>query len=307
VVSPASSHNVDWIAADWGTSNLRIWALDAAGGIVVARSSDKGMGRLAPTEFEPALLELVDDLLRADRATRVIISGMAGARQGWIEAPYVMVPCMPASRSAVEAPTLDPRLSVRILPGLSQAVPPDVMRGEETQIAGFLASEPDFDGVACLPGTHTKWVRVRTGQVREFRTAMTGELFALLSQQSVLRHSMGQGWEEPAFLQAVNDAVSKPQKFAAALFAIRAGSLLAGLPPAAAKARLSGLLIGMELAATSDFWMDRPVVLIGDPQLSALYAAALRSQGAETLEADAETLTLEGLKAARRALNGETT
>jgi len=299
--------DVDWIAADWGTSNLRVWALDAAGRVLAARKSDKGMGGLSHEAFEPALLELVGDLLPEDHVTQVVISGMAGARQGWVEAPYAAVPCSPAGRPAVAAPVRDARLSVRILPGLSQAAPPDVMRGEETQIAGFLAGEPDFDGVACLPGTHTKWVRLRAGQVLEFRTAMTGELFALLSKQSVLRHSMGDGWDQEAFLEAVEDAFSNPQQVAAKLFAIRAGALLSGLPPDAAKARLSGLLIGMELAATGGLWTGRPVVLVGDPQLSALYAAALRRQGVEVQEADAETLTLEGLKAARRALDGDPT
>jgi 2-dehydro-3-deoxygalactonokinase len=90
--------------------------------------------------------------------------------------------------------TKDPRLRVSILPGLKQAVPPDVMRGEETQIAGFLAAAPGFDGVLCLPGTHAKWVQISAEEVVSFRTFMTGELFDLLSTQSVLRHSIaGEG------------------------------------------------------------------------------------------------------------------
>ena len=104
-----------------------------------------------------------------------------------------------------------------VLPGLSQARPADVMRGEETQIAGLLAADPGFDGVACLPGTHTKWARVSAGEVVSFRTCMTGELFALLSERSVLRHAVGgEGFEEAAFAEALSDAIARPEALAAA-------------------------------------------------------------------------------------------
>ena len=100
------------------------------------------------------------------------------------------------SCASTKPPTADPRLDVHILPGLSQAEPPDVMRGEETQIAGMLAATPDFDGLVCLPGTHTKWARVSEGRVTDFRTAMTGELFALVSGHSTLSSFTAEGWNE---------------------------------------------------------------------------------------------------------------
>ena len=126
---------------------------------------------------------------------------MAGARGAWIEAPYATVPCPPRPAAFTPPPTRDPRLAVRILPGLRQDEPPDVMRGEETQIAGLLAAEPGFDGVACLPGTHTKWCHVSAGEVVSFASYMTGEIFALLASQSVLRKTVApDGWSEPDFL-----------------------------------------------------------------------------------------------------------
>ena len=147
----------DWIAADWGTTHLRVWAMSGASQTDAA-GSDRGMGKLAPDQFEPALLDLIAPWL-GDGVTPVIACGMVGARQGWTEAGYGRVPCGALDAAPVRAPTADPRLAVWILPGLSQADPPDVMRGEETQIAGFLSLNPGFDGVICLPGTYSCMTR----------------------------------------------------------------------------------------------------------------------------------------------------
>jgi len=212
----------DWIAVDWGTSNLRVWAMGSDGRVLAEASSDDGMGKLAQDGFEPALLQLVEPWLA--KRPPILACGMVGSRQGWCEAPYRAVPCTPVDKSGlITAPTTDPRLSVRIAPGLKQASPADVMRGEETQIAGALHLMPGYDGVFCLPGTHSKWVHVSAGEVVSFQTFMTGEMFALLSEASVLRHGMlGGGWEDAAFDLAVSDALARPEKFGARLFALRA-------------------------------------------------------------------------------------
>ena len=292
----------DWIAVDWGTSNLRAWAM-GPNGVLASGSSDDGMGKLAKAEFEPALLRLIAPWLGAG-GVPVIACGMVGARQGWMEAPYRAVPCVPvASGELMLVPTADPRLQMMIAPGLSQAKPADVMRGEETQIAGALALLPKFDGVFCLPGTHSKWAHVSAGEVVSFQTFMTGEMFALLSQQSVLRHGMaGEGSDEAAFTQGLADAMQRPERISARLFTLRAEGLLDALSPAAARSRLSGLLIGLELAAAKPYWLGQRIALIGVEALSTRYAAALAAQGvvAETL--DATACTLAGLTAARGLL-----
>jgi 2-dehydro-3-deoxygalactonokinase len=300
--------HADWIAADWGTSNLRLWAIGPEGQVLTERASPDGMGKLTPDGFEPALLALVDDLLEPGRVTQVLICGMAGARQGWIEAPYTATPCPPASLSPILAKTSDPRLSVRILPGVSQCNPADVMRGEETQIAGLVASDPEFDGTLCLPGTHTKWVRVAGGQIMHFRTAMTGEMFALLSRQSVLRHSViSDDFSEAAFADGLAMSLSAPEGLLLDLFSIRPASLLNNTPPEAARARLSGLLIGSELAATRDYWQDLPVVVIGDAALSTRYVDALTRAGATARSNEHPALALNGLIAAHAHLSKELT
>lgn len=278
---------MSWLAVDWGTSRLRIWRDGAADTL---HETDQGMNALAPGDYAAILAPFA--------AETAIICGMAGARQGWREAPYAAVPCTP-----IHAPSAftSGSTTVHILPGLSQSSPADVMRGEETQIAGFLALNDGWDGVICLPGTHTKWAHVSAGEVVSFQTFMTGELFALLSDQSVLRHSLTLGQDHDAYLDAVQTALSKPAALAAQLFRLRAESLLHDLDPVAAHARASGLLIGAELAAAKPYWLGQQVAVIGTGPMADNYAAALAATGAAPARADATAVTLAGLTAAYEA------
>jgi 2-dehydro-3-deoxygalactonokinase len=290
-----------WIAVDWGTSNLRAWGIGADGEVIAEASSDRGMGKLDRSGFEPALLELVGDWLPHERKTLVIACGMVGARQGWIEVPYREAPCRPVFSDVIGAPqTGDPRLKVKVLAGIKQTKPdPDVMRGEETQIAGFLAENPGFEGTLCLPGTHTKWVRISAGEIVHFKTFMTGELFNLLTTQSVLRHSFGgAGWDKAEFTRNVKAVAADPNGFAARLFSIRAESLVLGLEGATAIARLSGMLIGSELASARDYWLDQNLTIVGNGPQSETYAEALLALGQSPRIADASHVTLAGLKSA---------
>lgn len=293
------SIDMKWIAVDWGTSHVRAWAMDAQNTPLEMFHSDKGMGKLTPDQYEDALVELMGGAL-PDRPLDVVICGMAGAKQGWSEAPYAQTPCLPPTADiATRVSVQKTNLNVYILPGVSQDQPADVMRGEETQIAGFMAANPQFDGVVCLPGTHTKWAHVSAGEIVSFRTFMTGETFALLSTQSVLRHSVGgDDWEPEIFGEAVGKAYGRPGSFAAQLFSLRAESLLHDLTPSQAKARLSGLLIGLELAGSKPYWLGQAIALVGANSLSTIYKDALALQGAEAAIVDAEAMTLAGLTAA---------
>lgn len=290
-----------WIAVDWGTSNLRCWALSAADQVLAEARSDRGMASLQPHEFEAALLDCIAPWLGDGPPLPVIACGMVGARQGWAEAPYSTVPCPPLTAQAcIAVACRDPRIKVRIVGGVAQHTPADVMRGEETQIAGLLAGSPAFAGVACLPGTHCKWVRIADGQIRHFRTFMTGELFNLLTIRSVLRFSVtSEAWDEAAFLAAVADAAARPDAVPGLLFPLRAASLLGDVAPSAARARLSGLLIGAELAAARDLWQDAPVVMIGADRLARAYCAAVTALGGDVSLREGTALTLAGLARAR--------
>jgi len=295
-----SKQRPNWIAVDWGTTNLRVWIVDENEQIAAHCTSVKNTGMRAPSAFEPALLEVISGYLSEDFITPVLICGMAGAREGWVDAGYLTTPCPPLdARQGVVAPTNDPRMRVRILPGVKQISPPDIMRGEETQIAGFLLKQPEFDGVMCLPGTHTKWVKISAKGIEHFQTFMTGELFTLLSKSSVLSHVIAaKGWHDAAFTEAVSKSLNDPGIPISQLFSLRAEALVGELAPVEARARLSGHLIGAELRACRAFWQGREIVVLGDEIIARAYYKALESQGVDLISVDADPMTLAGLKAA---------
>ncbi len=299
----------EWIAVDWGTSNLRVWIMGADNRPIAQTQSDRGMGGLQPNQFEPALMSLIGDFLPENNRVPVLCCGMVGSRQGWVEADYQAVPCAPPSAmTATRVIAQDPRIAVYVLPGVKQDSPADVMRGEETQIAGLLHHDPEFDGVVCLPGTHTKWAHISAKEIVSFRTFMTGELFSLLSKQSVLRHSVttqerGDGaWDDGAFETAIQDAMTSPQSMATYLFSIRARDLLTELSPASARARLSGLLIGMELAGARPYWLGQNVAIIGADANAELYRSGLLSVGLDATIVVSREMTLAGLISAYNTL-----
>lgn len=291
-----------FVAVDWGTTDFRLWVMDDGGQILNNTQGPFGMSRLKPDDFGRVLEESLNKL-GVDEEVPVVICGMAGAAQGWYEAPYLTAPTQLETlvQQALVVPKT--RRCIRILPGVKQMNPADVMRGEETQIAGYLAKDPNFFGTLCLPGTHSKWTQISAEEIVSFRTFMTGELFALLSTQSVLRHALDTSeWSEDDYLEALNDAMSAPQQLSARLFALRADGLLHGLSPTAVRSRLSGYLIGLELAGAKPYWLGLDVVVIGDPKLTPLYTRALKAQGVSCLSQNGDEMTQAGLKAAYRVL-----
>lgn len=314
------AHELAWIAVDWGSSNLRAWAVDAHGQIIADAGSDKGMLALTPDAYEAELERLVSPWLPASGQTDVVVCGMAGARQGWLEAAYLPVPTAlgKLSQGAVSPQLAGTRLRVHLLPGLSQTRSGgqhfDVMRGEETQLAGLVADKPDFSGLVCLPGTHAKWATLESGSVTEFTTYLTGELYQLLAGQSVLKHSVGSDdLADPACREAFTSAVVEinavPQAFSSRLFGLRAQDLLnSRLPSGSARsavlsARLSGLAIGLELSdACRAHPVDETIMLIGNPALCNRYRIALEALNHQSAHLDGDRAVLAGLRLAHRAL-----
>lgn len=297
---------IDWVAVDWGTSNLRAWALDSAGAVVASRSSPDGMSRLSREQYPGILASLLADVaVSAD----VLICGMAGARQGWIEASYIDAPAdlTTLERGAVVPEMPDDRLRPRILPGVCQRDigAEDVMRGEETQLLGLAALLPGFEGLVVMPGTHSKWAQLSGTRLERFSSAMTGELFDLLKTHSVLRHSLGGDLEgedrEVGFEAGLDLGLDRPQRLTATLFKVRAGALLSDRSPAWCAGFLSGLLIGAEIGGQRD-WVPGvgQVPLVGSVSLCALYQQAFARLGIDTRIVDATDATLAGLQAARR-------
>ena len=292
----------DWIAVDWGTSRMRA-ALVAADGEVRERAEPgPGMGSLKPHEFEPALLQAIHEWLGTE-PMEVLVCGMAGARQGWREAPYVEVPASLTALldGAVRVETKDRRIRVRIVPGLCVRDPaPDVMRGEETQLSGLLTTLGIADATVCLPGTHAKWARIENGRVVSFSTVMTGELHALLREHSILRHSVGTLRGDAAmapFDSAVRQAIASKGAVLPLLFGIRAASLLNDEDPDRNASRLSGLLVGADVATSLGAAAE--VHLIGSSELTKLYARAIHLAGATAHIHDGNALAVAGFHAMR--------
>lgn len=304
-------NNIDWVGVDWGTSHVRAWAMSKGGEVLARTSSKDGMGQLSSGEFEPALLALIGGWLSSDKIMPVIACGMVGSRQGWVEAPYNSTPCVPLPlQNLMRVNSKNSSLDVRLVPGLKQNEPADVMRGEETQITGVISHIKIYDGVICLPGTHSKWVKISDGKVERFTTFMTGELFSLLAKQSVLSHSIaierkggkdsdGQILDRDSFLSGVRIGLDNSGAFGASLFSIRAGSLISDLNPIEARAKLSGLLIGLELAGAQDYWEGQKIIVVAAPELVKYYGAALDMLGVSWHIGESETMTLAGLSVAR--------
>lgn len=292
---------------DWGTSNLRIWLTDSQGEVIGERQSAEGMGSLDQAAY-PAVLEGHLSALGAPSDLPVVVAGMAGARTGWREAPYVETPAplVGLFQHAVQPNGVS--RPVYILPGVCQREGGayDVMRGEETQLAGALEQGLD-NALFCLPGTHSKWALVEDGQVRRFSTVMTGELFQLISRQSILRLSVPEDGDAEAdpdiFDTAVAQALEPGFALTSVLFSIRAEGLLSQGGKVNPAARLSGLLIGAEIAAIRDDLLRHgKAYLIGTGKLTRLYARAIAKAGGEPVLLDGGLLVRRGLLASALSL-----
>lgn len=297
----------EWIAVDWGTSNLRAWGIDRDGYVLFSRASDDGMGRLARDDYPGVLRRLLGDAFEPGGGDiEVLICGMAGARQGWLEAPYLEVPAElgDLAGAAVMPPMPGTRFKPRILPGMCQRRgAEDVMRGEETQLLGIATLLPGFSGLVVMPGTHCKWVMLEGTRVERFSTAMTGEIYEVLRIHSVLRHSVGEadGGRDEGFAAGLEIGIEAPQRLTANLFRARAASLLSGNSPGWCAGYLSGLLIGAEIGGQRHWIGTGEVPLVGGGALCSLYAQGFAMIGASTRIVDAAEAVLAGLRAAHEA------
>jgi 2-dehydro-3-deoxygalactonokinase len=279
------------IAIDWGTSSLRCYRLDARANILESRASSYGILNVAPGQFPRVL----DEQIAGWNETPIVMSGMVGSRQGWVEAPYVECP---AGFDEIARGLKEVSWNKRrawIVPGvLCRGAVPDVMRGEEVQVLGV-----GQDGLFCLPGTHSKRVEVRNARIERFSTHMTGEVYAVLKQHSILGRMMEEGKPDPrAFGEGVRRS-GEAGGLLHQLFGVRAKGLVGELDGAASASYLSGLLIGHELRS----YDVRNVYLLGAPELVKLYARAAEALGIEThaLEPTAGTRALHRLGVMLRA------
>jgi len=285
------------LACDWGTTNLRAWTLDAAGAVVAEKDFSLGVSKLAPGEAASRFESEVRPGLDAT-GLPAILCGMIGSNLGWTTVPYADCPAGLADLAASLTVVAD---GVRIVPGLrcdGLAGAPDVMRGEETQVLGWLAQHPERRAgrhLVCHPGTHAKWVLVEDGRIARFVTAMTGELFAVLGRHSLLKS------EAPADDAAAFDeglaAAGRGDALAARLFTARARVVGGKAESDSTPSYLSGLLIGAEVASVPGLLGEAPkhVALLGDAGLCARYRRALERIGVAVEAFDGEAAAIGGL------------
>jgi len=252
--------------------------------VLDAHAEPWGIMRLPASGFVGAF----DGVAAAWRAThphaQAIACGMVGSAQGWVRAAYV--PCPAGVDALAERLAAVPERGLHVVPGLTSAAdPPDVMRGEETQIVGALALRPALSAASCvvLPGTHSKWARVVESNVVDFATFMTGELFAVLRDHSLLGRpardaatTVDTATADDAFARGVRLAFDAAHGVAPLLFSARTAVLAERLDPAASLHYLSGLLVGDELRVGLARY-GAPDALVGDPALCERYATALRT------------------------------
>jgi 2-dehydro-3-deoxygalactonokinase len=271
------------IVADWGTTNLRVWAMGADGRMLAQRSSSRGLLAVEGGRFADALQEACGEWFAGDRQLPVIMCGMVGSKSGWKEVPYLAAP-IALDRLAQHLCRVETPLPARvwIVPGVRLDDPdqPDVMRGEETQILGALQALGVSDGVFLLPGTHSKWAIVEAGALVAFRTYMTGEFFGLLRRSGTLSQLMeGDATNGEAFRQGVLRARSPDAgNLLHSLFSVRTLGLLGRVSPLGLPSYMSGLLIGAEMQ-DAVLWLrargkSQIAVGIGTPGIVEAYRGA---------------------------------
>lgn len=292
------------IGVDWGSTNFRAFRFDDAGEVIERRFSPDGVLRVHDRLFADVLREKVGDWLEAGE-TRILLSGMIGSRQGWVEARYVSCPAGIAdlAASVIEVPFSGAQ--VRLIPGIAgvdSCDVPEVMRGEETEVMGMLQT-CGGTGLACLPGTHSKWIRFSDGTIESFITCMTGDVYAALRQSTILARLMkdNEAGNNDAFLRGLERSMDADAGgLLHHLFGVRTLTLMDQLKEEASASYLSGLLIGHEVSAVMP--AGAHVHLAGDPQLCSLYAQSIQACGGSvTLEE--EDAAARGLAAIGRRLS----
>jgi len=292
------------IGIDWGTSSRRAYLLGAGGTILARREAAQGILAIADGAFADALAAVTAGW---PHGLPILLSGMIGSRQGWIEAPYVATPAGLAELAAkLTAVNTGGAAVVAIIPGLRTEDAhgrPDVLRGEETQVMGALAVLGRGDGLFLLPGTHSKWLRVADGRIQSFATYMTGEVFAALRNHTILGRLMtAEAGNEAGFRAGVVASGDAPGAgdLLHMLFTVRTLGLFDKVPADALADYLSGLLIGAEIRAASGAGAEQ-VTLIGAADLCARYRRAGEILGLSFIEAPGDSAALGATAIARAA------
>lgn len=278
-----------FLAIDWGTTNRRTYRIGADGAVEDVQRDDRGVLAILPGEFDAeaeAIRARMGDL-------PILCAGMAGSNRGWAEAPYASCPAGVEELAALVHWIESGRTA--IVPGVKwhDEGRSDVMRGEEVQLLGaVLSGVAPADALLCQPGTHCKWAWMEGGRIARFATAMTGEMFALLKAHSLIGAQMADAVAPRAeFLRGVADAADGA--LLTRLFGVRAAFVTGASEGQDAASYVSGLLIGSDVRSqVSD---GTTVYILADPSLGALYSAAIKAIGGESIILDSHAAFVAGI------------
>src|SRR3954447_10909546 len=280
-----------FIAVDWGTTNRRAYLIDGAGKRTNEFEDHKGVLSVSAGGFPDAVAEIRAKL--GDKP--LLLAGMIGSNRGWKEAPYV--PC-PAGLDELAAKLVWAGEREAIVPGVLYIgdARADVMRGDEVQMLGALAAGlVDPMGLVCHPGTHNKWATLRHGKIDRFHTVMTGELYSVLKEHSILSDLLQtEVAANDIFKQAARRSIDNAA-LSADLFGVRAAVLLGQMKKEDAASYASGLLIGADVRIGLSIPTGAQIAVIGRPELTDLYATAIAATGREVVEHDGEGCFLAGI------------
>ena len=272
----------NWIAAQIGDTEISLWSM-AAGDVVQHQTT----ARSTATPEQDLLAALAQ--AGVSKSQPVLVCGLP-------QGAAVEVPAKPADLELQEYDAEGWQLQA--LPGLHQKNPQGLMQDSSAQIAGFLALNPKWDGVICLPGAVTHWVQVSAAEVVSFHSTLSTGLYDILAE----RLALPAHWSESALAQAVADTISRPERLAARLAELQARQSETGKDSTGTETAglLWGYLLGAELAAARAYWLGQNLALIAPDTLAAPYMAALAAQGLPVTQARPDRMALQGLMQARR-------
>ena len=281
------------IFCDWGTSNLRAYLLEE-GQVTKRYNSDQGLLKARESGFEKVMQKVFVEL-DCPQSTPVYLSGMIGSRQGWKEADYKACPVDAESfRGNEVSPEGFP--NIKILGGVSyrdEALNIDLMRGEEVQVFGLLKLYPHAK-VICLPGSHSKWVKIDAGKIKSFTTYMTGELFKCFSEHTIFKQQIdSDDFDLDSFIQGIEFS-REHLDLSSSLFKLRTEYLFERMDTKYFHCYLSGFLIGSEMREAAGTTCE--VQLCGSDELMALYAIAAERFGIKTQVVKVEEATIRGIE-----------
>jgi len=300
-----------FIAGDWGTSNLRLYLCEyhaSASSRILDTRFGPGIGEISE-DFEDKLFYLAQDWLEQYGLPPILLSGMVGSNIGWKDAPYLNCPVDVDQIARGRISFIARGVDISILAGLRTNNPlqmPDVMRGEELQLLGWMRTNPTLgnDRLFALPGTHNKWTLVKEGKIALFLTAFTGELFGLLRKNSILiTDDSAISFNQNAFMQGVEMVENMPEaQLVHSLFSTRSRQVVGEMPGTDSLSYLSGLITAVDvIGATRLFMQERellkPVTVIGEPRLTDQYLLVLNHFGVTADACDPAAIAIAGFEA----------